>query len=350
MKKFLCVIVLTMLAICTMSAKMFIVQFDAIEKGDTLLVGFFKQADSARYNAIMSEWNELHNKEFQTKALQKNKTDAAKFAPNAADKKLAEIEKLRDEALKQLDKMSGMLPADQIEKMRQDIMKQFNTMAKDIPQGYANVSTQLEEQKAQLTGYDDSEFSNEKKYALKRRFAALTVDGKLHGYKHVRKFRNGRAAVSRDVPGKGQRWGFVDESGREVIPCIYYKVYDFYNVTQSNTFGTSHDDADSKGWTTVWNDGMGMVDKNGNVKIPCKFAPTKIYQRIIFYDTPQGEFAQVCDSKTKKYGIIDRSGNYSMKPTESNPIIWYTDLLCFGYRTETGKLVTFDAYGKTVNK
>ncbi len=360
MKKILSVLVIILLAVPTIQAQVFIGKWDAIEKGDTMLVGFFRQADTERYNSIMAEWNAMMEKEFQTEGLQKNKEKAKEYTPTAANAEVAKYEQQRAAALKEIDKMAGMLPADQLAKMKKDINKSFDDMIKNTPQKYADVTKQMEEQNAQLTASDASEFSNEKKYALKCRFAALAIDGKLHGYNRTRDFRHGRAAVCREVykPENGmtiQRWGFVDESGREIIPCTYYKVHDFNNVTTAVGHGISYDDADSKGWTTVWESTghglvQGMIDKDGNVKLPCKFAVTKIYQRIVFYQTPWGEFAQVRDDKTKKYGIIDRQGNYTMQPTETHTILWYTDIECFGYRTEDGKLVTFDATGKRLNK
>ncbi len=358
--KMLLLTVFALFSVITLSAQVFIGKWDAIEKGDTMLVGFFRQADSEAYNSIMAEWNAMVEKEFHTEGLQKNKEKAKEYTPTAANAAVAKYEQQRAAALKEIDKMAGMLPADQLAKMKKDINDSFDKMIKDTPGWYADLTKQMEEQNALLTASDASEFSNEKKYALKRRFAALAVDGKLHGYNRTRDFRHGRAAVCREVykPENGmtiQHWGFVDESGREIIPCTYYKVHNFNNVTSAVGHGISYDDADSKGWTTVWESTghglvQGMIDKDGNVKLPCKFAVTKIYQRIIFYQTPWGEFAQVCDDKTKKYGIIDRQGNYTMQPTETHTILWYTDIECFGYRTEDGKLVTFDAYGKTVNK
>ncbi len=347
----------------TLSAQVFIGEFKAIEKGDTLLVGVFNRADSVRYNALMTEWNEMLSKEEQTRALQRNNDNAENYTSSAADKKLAEIEQQHAAALKQIDKMSGMLPDTEIVKLKKDINEQFSRMKKDIPSGYADTRRQLEEQKAKMTGYDSSEFSNEKKYALKHRFAALAVDGKLHGYTRVRSFRHGRAAVCREEykPENGmtlQYWGFIDESVREVVPCIYYRVCDFYNITHNASVFVSREDADTRGWTTVWKstgNGLvqGMVDKDGKMKIPCKFAVLEEgeqYQRIIFNQTAQGEFAAVCDYETNKYGIIDRQGNYTMQSAEKHTIYWYTDIQCFGYRTDDGKLVTFDAYGRSVKK
>ncbi len=92
-----------------------------------------------------------------------------------------------------------------------------------------------------------------------------------------------------------------------------------------------------------------MIDKNGRVKIPCNFAVLEKgeqYQRIIFQQTSQGEFAAVRDYETNKYGIINRQGKYSMPPTEIHTIYWYSDIQCFGYRTDENKLVTFDAYNE----
>ncbi len=349
-----------LLATIGAQAQMFVGEFDAVEKNDTMLVGFFRQADVERYNALMAEWNAMAEKEMQTKGVQSNNAKLKKYTHSASNAEMAKLEQQRTDALKEVDKIAGMLPADQVAAMRKNINDNYDKMIKDTPKMYADMTAQMEGQNAMMTEHDASAFSNDKKYALKRRFAALAVDGKLHGYTRTRNFRHGRAAVCREVykPENGmkvQHWGFVDESAREVVLCQYFKVCDFNNVTQAVGHGISYDDADSKGWTTVWKStesgsALGMVDKDGNVKIPCKFAATKTYQRIVFYQTPWGEFAQVCDHATKKCGIIDRQGNYTMQPTETQPIIWYTDIQLFGYRTDDGKLVTFDPYGKRITK
>ncbi len=350
-------------SVSTVQAQVFIGKFDAIEKGDTMLVGFFRETDMERYNSIMAEWNAMAEKEFQTEGLQKNKEKAKEYTPTAANAEVAKYEQKRADALKEIDKMAGMLPAEQVAKMKKEISSQFDQMIKDMPRQYADASQQLKEQNNNMVEYDSSEFSDEKKYALKRRFAALAVDGKLHGYTRTRNFRHGRAAVCREEykPKRGmtlQHWGFIDGSAREIIPCVYYKVCDFYNITHNPGVFVSREDADTRGWTTVWKstgNGLvqGMVDKDGKMKIPCNFAVLEKgeqYQRIIFHQTAQGEFAAVCDYETEKYGIIDRSGNYTMQPTETHTILWYTDIECFGYRADDGKLVTFDAYGKAVTK
>ncbi len=353
MNKILSLIFTFLLTATAVKAEMFIAEFEAIEKGDTLLMGFFKKSDNDRYNAIMSEWNEMAEKELQTQGLQRNKEMAKEYTPTAANAEMERLEQKRADALKELDKIAGMLPGNQVATMRKEINDTYDSMIANTPKAYADITGQMEAQNAVMTQYNSSEFSNEKKYELKRRFAALAVDGKLHGYTRSRDFRHGRAAVCRQRhnPENGmtsQLWGFVDESGREIVPCIYYKVCDFYNVTRASGFSVSREDADSQGWTTVWDNGMGMIDLDGNVKIPCKFKPTPDYQRIIFFQTPWGEFAQVCDASVNKYGIIDRNGNYTMQPTETRTITWYYDIECFGYRTDDGQLITFDPYGNRV--
>lgn len=352
--------VFALFSVITLSAQVFIGEFTAIEKGDTLLVGVFSRADSVRYNALMAEWNAMAEKEMKSQVAGRNKEDLKKYTPDAANAEVVKLEKQRADALKELDKMTGMLPTEQVAKMKKEINSQFDQMIKDMPGRYADASQQLKEQNSNIVEYDSSEFSNEKKYALKRRFAALAVDGKLHGYTRTRNFRHGRAAVCREEykPKRGmtlQHWGFIDGSAREIIPCIYYKVCDFYNITHNPGVFVSQEDDDAQGWTTVWKSAsnglvQGMIDKDGNVKLPCKFAVLEEgeqYQRIIFHQTAQGEFAAVCDYETKKYGIIDRQGNYTMQSAEKHTIYWYPDIQCFGYRTDDGKLVTFDAYGKT---
>lgn len=337
-------------------AQVFIGTFEAIEKCDTMLVGIFRQEVTERYNALMDEWNAMKEKELQSEAIRRNSEDLQKYTPSAADEEIAKLERQRAAALKEIDKLAGMLPADQVAQTRKSVNDSFDDMIAALPETYSGMSSQMREQNASLVAHDPSEFSNDKKYALKRRFAALAVDGVLHGYHYIRPFRHDRAAVCRQTysPANGitlRSWGFVDHNGREVVPCRYFKVFDFNNVSNSAGVFESHEDADSQGWTTVWEDGtlLGMVDRDGRVRIPCKFAAREIHSRIVFFGTPWGEFAPVCDGTTMLYGIIDRNGNYTMRPSVEHNILWYADVECFGYRTEEGELVTFDAYGKRMN-
>ncbi len=339
----------------TAVAQVFIEDFEAIEKEDTMLVGIFRESDAPRLEQLKRELFDLENKQAQTERAAENKELLPQYSEDASNEKVAALEKQRNDALKALDGLAAIYPAEQVAKMKADINKQFDDMIAALPDTYRKASQDIKEQNKSLKSYDASEFSYDKKYDIKRRIASLAVGGKLYNYSRSRKFCHGRAAVARKVynPENGATthyWGFIDETGRVVVPFEYSNVFDFYNRSQAGGVFTDRGDSDSQGWTTVRRqDGtMGMIDIDGRMRIPMKFLMRKQYPRIFFYETPWGEFAQVCDAVTEKYGIIDRKGNYTMQPTETNVILWYTDVKCFGYRTEEGKLVTFDPYGKPV--
>ncbi len=333
-------------------AQVFIAQFDAVNESDTLLCGVFGEADYGALQAIVDEYNGIISKQEQSRVRQENREMAPKYTSFEAAAQAAELDRQRKEAIRQLEKA---LSGEQLEAMKAEINKQFDQMIADLPGAYSDMSEALAEQDAMLGEYDPSEYSDELKYDVKRRIAELAVDGRLYNYNDARDFRHGRAAVGKKTYGEygtpQWSWGFVDESARVVIPIIYRDVYDFNNreYRQDDVFETL-EDTDSQGWTTVRlaNDLMGMVDRDGNVKIPFRFSRTKQYQCIRFYETPWGEFAQVFDPDTELYGIIDRQGNYTLAPSHEQPIIWYTDILRFGYRTSDGTLITFDPYGQPV--
>ena len=193
-----------------------------------------------------------------------------------------------------------------------------------------------------------------KMYDVKRQIAALMVDGKLHNYDEIRRFRHGRAAVAiREKTKNGSRliWGFVDKQMNLVVPLKYTKVYDFNNANfRKHSVYDPMEDEDSKGWTTVIDKHylMGMIDRYGNVKIPCMFTESEHHKiKIKFIPTPWGEYAGVYRSQEKKEGIIDRNGNYTLPPTYSH-LVWYTDLQCFG--TTGDNRIYFDHKGNRLSK
>lgn len=202
--------------------------------------------------------------------------------------------------------------------------------------------------------FAESKGQKEKMYAVKRQIAALMVDGKLHNYEEIRNFRHGRAAVAiREKTKNGSRliWGFVDKQMKLVVPLKYTKVYDFNNANfrKHNVYDPMEDE-DSKGWTTVIDKEyqMGMIDRDGNVKIPCMFTEDEHHKvKIKFIPTPWGEYAGVYRSQENKEGIIDRNGNYTLPPTYSH-LVWYKDLQCFG--TIGDNRIYFDHKGNRLSK
>lgn len=322
-------------------AQVKLVRMPVVEKGDTLLAGIFRDADAERFNVLWKEYDALMEKQLNTEAKQNTGQMQGEYNDEGLQKKQAELEAKRAEALKKLEQLPD---SPDKRKMTKEMNESFDKMIADLPKVYGQAQKDLVEQDSKLTAYAPSEYSNEKKYDVKRRMAALAVGGRLYNYERSRDFRHGRAAVAID-----ERWGFIDEQGRMVIPCQYSQVFDFNNrkYYKEGVFDNP-EDQDDRPWTTAWKTGgggMGMIDADGHTVIPFKFRGGS-YNCIAFFKTPWGELAPVRDLSTGKYGIIDRNGNYTSLPMRSEKIVWYRDVECFG-TTGDGR-VFFDPYGKKI--
>ncbi len=116
-------------------------------------------------------------------------------------------------------------------------------------------------------------------------------------------FHEGLGAVH--VGGDDDRkYGFVDEAGREVVPCKYDNVGYF-----------------SEGLAAVWQgDKMGFIDKTGREVIPCKYEYKEVYD---FH----GGLAQV-SLDLDKCGLIDKTGRvvlplkYDLRGEFSEGLVW----------------------------
>ena len=181
----------------------------------------------------------------------------------------------------------------------------------------------------------------------------MAIGGKL--WREARDFRWGRAAVATLVDGE-ERWGFIDENGRQVVPCKYWKVYDFKNRNyRSKGVFDPQGDEDTRMWTTVIapeSSKMGMIDGNGREVIPCRFVThTSGYDKIVFHITPWGEYAPVQEEDGGKYGIIDRSGNYTLPLTYDQIIRYDYDRECFSsFNSATVETFYFDHRGNRLSK
>jgi hypothetical protein len=96
-------------------------------------------------------------------------------------------------------------------------------------------------------------------------------------------------------PDKRYLWGFADNSGKLKIKAQFRKVYPFKNGYAAVMPESSQ----------LW----GFIDTRGTLKIPA------IYQRVNSFS--EG-IAAVCINE--KWGLIDRSGNYVLKPSSDAPI------------------------------
>lgn len=78
----------------------------------------------------------------------------------------------------------------------------------------------------------------------------------LNGYNNAGNFNEGLARVSKKF-AKGHRIGYIDQSGKEIIPCVYDFAGDF------------HDGLARVGKRTNGNNKFGFIDRTGNEVIPC---------------------------------------------------------------------------------
>lgn len=135
-------------------------------------------------------------------------------------------------------------------------------------------------------------------------------------YDYVGDFQDGMAIVN-----KGEKIGFIDKMGNEVIPCIYDFMEDadcsfreglafvrqgdkcfFIDKEGKKPFDFKYDSANnfSEGLAVVWKDGKcGYIDSKGNEVIA-------LSDKYAYYDFSEGLAAV---GKDGKYGFIDKSGN-----------------------------------------
>lgn len=383
MKKFIVTMFAVMLGFPSVNAQTgnsmydenyFVQIFKEKDKIKPSYVGIFHKDKAGALRQLMveqaKEWGMvIPGSESEMRAVAEDhipKYDEVDVSDAALQKKVEEIEKQRKDALKQIDAIpNGYADKAQLKK---EINKNFDQMLAQLPGTYQDMQKKKDEDIRQnqerkvtlddmevsvetLQGYvgymDDfaSRLTPEQKAAFKEKVRQLAVGKKL--WKDARGFRYGRAAVFSD-----SGWGFIDTDGREVIPCKYAQVYNFRN--QNHTLSeamTGNKDKDSRMWTTVivavkgegYN--AGMVDANGREVIPTKFIPhSSGYDQIVFLQTPWGEYARVQERASKKHGIIDRSGNYTLPPTYTDIILWNEERRCFNVYDAAAKRSTYFDY------
>lgn len=142
-------------------------------------------------------------------------------------------------------------------------------------------------------------------------------------YNDVFDFNEGMARVE-----TGGKWGYVDKTGREVIPCIYGQAYDFsdglakvylekqffIDKTGKEVLAAGRDwGVFKEGLARITRDGKtGFVDKEGNEVIPCKYDGASMFcegMASVSEDhlLPEEEQTDEIDYYTTE-GFIDRTG------------------------------------------
>jgi hypothetical protein len=92
------------------------------------------------------------------------------------------------------------------------------------------------------------------------------------------------AAVGNDI----SKWGFIDKTGKAVIPCQW-------EFAEQFSEGLAAVKDNSGKWYGKW----GFIDKTGKVVIPCQWWNAKSFSEGL---------AAVQDVHSEKWGFIDKTG------------------------------------------
>ncbi|MCL1866927.1 MAG: WG repeat-containing protein [Oscillospiraceae bacterium] len=120
-------------------------------------------------------------------------------------------------------------------------------------------------------------------------------------------------------------WGYIDRSGKVVIPFEYNYAYDFSDGLA--VVNPSHLSSNS----------FGVIDKNGNVVIPF------IYYRIWDND---GVF--IVQRDENQYAVIDRTGEFVIPFGKYSRIYWYVNEISMARSAETDKICYIDKSGNEI--
>lgn len=216
--------------------------------------------------------------------------------------------------------------------------KEIEQALADIDKNKAETRRQVQSQlelnanagRESMAGLDPSEFTDERLLLIKNSLKKYVLGGRLWGFSSARDFRNGFAAVARKDRNGDEHWGFVNRAGKLAIPCRWDEAFNFNNHRYYSTnVWDRPEDEDDRPWTTVRKgNSIGMIDSTGVVRIPVSFARTYRSQ-IVFVKTAKGELAAVQDAKTRKWGLIDREGNWYKQPFSAGELEWDPDRRCF---------------------
>ena len=141
-------------------------------------------------------------------------------------------------------------------------------------------------------------------------------------FEEVNSFSEGRALVQ----GKNRKFGFIDLTGRIVIPCKYDSAFNFLEglacVTCDKTYG--------------------FIDNNGNLVIP--------YSYFDAYDFSEG-LAAVQDKETHLWGYIDTKGKIVIPYQYSTAFSFYGSFALvydkgYGYINKKGEKIFPSMYGR----
>ena len=176
-------------------------------------------------------------------------------------------------------------------------------------------------------------------YAIKNadgNYAFITIDGEMltdFDYCDINyEFKEGLLAVAKRYNKNDKSkcfWGFIDENGKEVIPCHYSRAKDFSEGYASVLVNTNNTKSGKK---------FGYIDKSDNMVIPPQFDDALDFQC--------GR-ARITSLINNKYGFIDKNGK-EVTPIKYHGARTFNDGLAavqlhkdgkWGYINTDGKLV-----------
>lgn len=314
-------------------------RLEPVSDADTLLVGWIdvKAPNAERGLALLNTYANLYEKRARyLAALAEAGIGDNEETANALDEVDAMYESMRKEYQMML-KQEG-LDAESRRSLQEalaNLDKEKAAARRSLGEGIRGMA---EEGKAAMAGVDPSEFSDERLRLIKNNLQKYLLGGRLWGFSAARDFRNGFAAVARKDRNGDEHWGFVNRAGVLAIPCQWDEVFNFNNQRYySLSVWDRPEDEDNRPWTSVRQGGnVGMIDTLGVVRIPVKY-PYFSRAQIVFIKTGKGELAAVRDPQTRKWGLIDRAGNWYKQPFSAGELDW-----------DRAKGVFLDADGKEI--
>ena len=300
-------------------------RLEPVDAADTLLVGWIdvKAPNAERGLALLNTYANLYEKR-------------ARYLAALAEAGIGDNEETAN-ALNEVDAMY-----ESMRKEYQMMLKQEGLDAesrRSLQEALANIDRDKAEARRQMQGTldgmaaegrkvvagagDPSEFSDERLRLIKNNLQKYLLGGRLWGFSAARDFRNGFAAVARKDRNGDEHWGFVNRAGVLAIPCQWDEVFNFNNQRYYKlSVWDDPEDDDDRPWTSVRQGGnVGMIDTLGVVRIPVKY-PYFSRAQIVFIKTGKGELAAVRDPQTRKWGLIDRSGNWYKQPFSASMLEW----------------------------
>ena len=311
-------------------------RLEPIDAADTLLVGWIdvKAPNAERGIALLNTYAKLFEQRAQYRAAQAEAgLGEAGGVLDEQDAYFEEMRKLYTQMLQQ----EGLGAEDRrsLQEALANLDKEKAAARRSLGEGIRGMA---DEGKAAMAGVDPSEFSDERLRLIKNNLQKYLLGGRLWGFSAARDFRNGFAAVARKDRNGDEHWGFVNRKGLLAIPCRWDDVFNFNNQRYySLSVWDRPEDEDDRPWTSVRQGGnVGMIDTLGVVRIPVKY-PYLSRAQIVFIKTGKGELAAVRDPRTRKWGLIDRAGNWYKPPFSADELDW-----------DRAKGVFFDADGKEI--